>query len=130
MLILQRFLYAFALTWLILTKLKAVKVAATDIWVFGIYSESLIEATVQNLRLLFLEETDLKRFLRYYDKLRQWNKLSLNIIVRHFIIIIIEIIVFKLPELLRSCSEWFVNIFQLSQLMIKLVFWKENKKRN
>ena len=89
-----------------------------------------MEATVQNLRLLFLEETDLKRFLRYYDKLRQWNKLSLNIIVRYFKIIIIEIIVFKLPELLRSCSEWFVNIFQLSQLMIKLVFWKENKKRN
>ena len=32
------------------------------------------EATEQNFRLLFLSETDLKNFLRYCDKLRQWNK--------------------------------------------------------
>ena len=51
-----------------------IKVAATDIWYFGIWCESLVEATVQSFRLLFLTETDLKSLLRYYEKLRQWNK--------------------------------------------------------
>ena len=34
---------------------------------------SLIEATVQNLRLLFLTATDLKSLLRYGNKLQQWK---------------------------------------------------------
>ena len=46
----------------------------TDMWFFGIYCESLVEATVQNFRLLFLTGIDLKSFLRYCDKLQQWNK--------------------------------------------------------
>ena len=35
-------------------------------------SESLEEIPVHNLRLHFLTQTDLKSFLKYYDKLRQW----------------------------------------------------------
>ena len=31
------------------------------------------------------------------------------------------LIIFNLPDLLCSCSKWIINIFQLSQLMIKLV---------
>ena len=37
---------------------------------FLIFIVSLVEATLQNFRLLFLKETDLKSFLRYCDKLQ------------------------------------------------------------
>ena len=57
------------------------KVSATDIWFFGIWCETLVEVTVQNFRLLFLTETDLKSFSRNYDNARQWNKQT---VVEHY----------------------------------------------
>ena len=51
-----------------------VKVSVTDIWLYGIWCEPLVEETVRNFRVLFLTETDLKSFLMYCDKFRQWNQ--------------------------------------------------------
>ena len=41
------------------------RIRISDIWFFGIWCLSLVEATVQNLKLLCLKETDLKSFLMY-----------------------------------------------------------------
>ena len=49
---------------------------------FGIWCEPLLEVAVRNcFTLLFLTETELKGFLRYCNKLRQWNKQT---VVEHF----------------------------------------------
>ena len=61
------------------------KVAATDIWLFGICSEFLVEATVQNFTLLFFTETDLKSFLRYCDKFQQGNEQT---VVEHYCLVL------------------------------------------
>ena len=56
---------------------------------FCVCCVSLAEETELTFRLLFLIETDTQNFSRYSNKLRQWNngnKLSLNIIVRYFLI--------------------------------------------
>ena len=48
----------------------------TDIWCL-----SLVEVTVQNLRLFFVIETDFKSFLRYCDKLPPQSK---QVAVKHY----------------------------------------------
>ena len=79
----------------------------------------MVEATVQNFRLLFLTETDL-RFSRYCDN--EINKLSLSIISRYFIITMkvcndfIKIWLFhnghryhiETSPLLRKSMDWFL----------------------
>ena len=74
-------------------KISAVKIyifrdSATDIWFFDVWCESLLKVTVQNFRLLFLTETDLKSFFEGIatNCNNELNKLSLSIIVQYFII--------------------------------------------
>ena len=81
------------------------------------------------------QEADLKTFSRFDDKLRYWNKQT---VVEHYhsllhnkyqIILWLHKningcqvpIIFKLTEQSRSCSKRNMNIFQLSQLMMKLI---------
>ena len=66
---------------------KIFKSSATDIFFYGIWCESLVEVTVQNFRLLFLTETDLKTFPGITTTSdNEINKLSLSIIAQCFII--------------------------------------------
>ena len=63
-----------------------VELSVTDIWIFCVWYESFLEVTAQSLRLLFLTETDLKSFLRYYENCdNEINKLPLSIIIQYFI---------------------------------------------
>ena len=111
-----------------------VTVAATDIcffwylvWVFG-------RGNCAKFQIAFPCRNWLKNFLRYCNKLRQWNKQTVS---EHYHLVLHNnheikqwlhkdfndsevLIIFKLPELTLSCSKLIVNIFQLSQLMIKL----------
>ena len=57
------------------------EVSTTEIRFFGISYVPLAEVTVQNFRFLFLIETDLKGFSRYYYKLRLRNKAT---VVKHY----------------------------------------------
>ena len=90
---------------------------------------------MQNIRLFFLTEIDLKILLKYCDKLRQSNKQT---VVEHYFSVLrnnhesMYVIPSKdlndskvlIVELLRSCSKQIINIFQLSQLMAML--WMES----
>ena len=88
-----------------------------------------------------------------------WTKLLVDLLLARYLISVAVplndsevLIVFKLPELSRSCSKRIINIFQLSQLMFwlpmesfeafiwkvfkkilfikSILFWKKNKKQN
>ena len=106
---------------------------------------SLVEATVQNFRLLFLAETDLKSFLRHCNKLWQWNKQTM---VEYYSLVFTNheimswfhkdlndsevLIAFKLPELISinnyvAYAEFldlyffcFVLLFQIISLFFTL----------